>query len=410
MRPPPIDLELGLEVYVTSTPPLEARLADRPSSLIVEEIPPKDLEVKGEGRYAIYLLEKRMMTTTRAVAKAARFLGAPRGIIGYAGLKDKDAVTRQLISVPVRLAGRLMENAGEKDLKLRLLGFSDKPLRRGMLEGNRFKLRLATPSPSKACMVFEELRAIGGIPGYYGYQRFGTRRPNTHRVGMMLHRRMWMNAVREIAGHPYPHEDARSREARMLFDEGLYGEALKKYPRSLTYERIIARLAAKGRSPIQVLRALPRRLLEFFLEAYASYLYNRILSRKLLETGGDPAATISGEAPETCSRGDVVRGACRPFLPVPGYRLGRLGVKGRVGEIVREVLAEEEVEPSCFKVEELGIRVKAYWRRSFAPFVEEALCIEGEGEATLSFALPRGMYASIVVREIAKKDPLRIGF
>ncbi len=405
MRPPRIDLELGLEVYVTSTPRVEARLARKPLSFRVEEIPLPGF-LKPRGKYAVYLMEKTMLSTPQALRKAAALLGVDQRLIGYAGMKDKEAVTRQLITVPAPLA--VLEEASAEGLRLRLLGYSDKPLRRGILLGNRFTVILETGEPQALCRALEEILGLGGIPGYYGYQRFGTRRPNTHKVGSMIVKRRWMEAVREIAGKPYPYEHPRSREARRLFDEERYEEAAKAYPRSLVYERIIARRMAAGSSPLEALRALPRWLLELYVEAYASYLYNRILSRKLVAVGLDPAQPIPGEAASGCERREVAEGRCESRLPVPGYGLERLRLRGEVPGIVWGVLGEEGMDPASMRVEELEVSVEARWRRSFAP-LHDASCMRDRGEAVLGFTLPRGMYASILLREVTKLGPLELG-
>ena len=407
IEPPELEKRIGMMVYVTASPPVRARLRERLEDFVVEEIPHPSLSLGGEGRYAIYVLEKRGVDTFKALRMVARLLGVSWRLIGYAGMKDKNAVTRQYISVPAGLLKEVPERISVGKISLILAGFSERRIGRGFLHGNRFRvvLRHAPGESGRLVNALEELGRLGVIPGFYGHQRFGTRRPNTHIVGKLLARRDWWGAVAEIAGNPYPAEAPESLEARRLFDEGKLEEALAKYPRSLRYERALVKRLVQGDGPLEALRSLPRSLLELYLSAYQSYLFNLILSRRIVETDYDLKRPVEGETVAA-----LRPGYCPHNIPVPGVGLENLlSRRTRLGEIAWRVLEEEGVRVEDFRIPELRLRGRAHLR-PVCCFLEEYSFTVGAGETVVEFKLAPGMYASVALREVVKGDPLETNY
>lgn len=406
-EPPGLEKNMGMLVYLTCSPPIRARLRERFEDFIVEEILHPGITLRERGRYAVFVLEKRGVDTFEAVRIAARLLGVDWRTVGYAGMKDRNAVARQHISVPAELLGQPPASLSSRRVSLRLVGYSDKPVKRGLLSGNKFRvvLRHRSEEPERVEEALHALRELGIVPGFYGHQRFGTRRPNTHMVGRHLVRREWGKAVAEIAGHPYPSESPEAQEARRVFDEGRLEEALAKYPRALRYERILARRLLGGASPLEALRSLPRGLLELYVSAYQSYLFNVVLSRRILEVDRDLRRPVDGEILLSMRRG------CHPHnIPVPGAGLeSMLPRKTRIGEIVWSLLEEEGVAPAEFRIPELKVRGRTHLRPACC-VLEEYRFRVGAEESQVSFRLAPGMYASVVLREVVKGDPLEANY
>ncbi len=406
-EPPDLEKSMGMLVYLTCSPPIRARLRERFDDFVVEEILHPEIALGERGRYAVFVLEKRGVDTFEAIRIAARLLGVDWRTVGYAGMKDRNAVTRQYISVPAGLLGEPPASVSSGRVSLKLAGYSDKPVKRGLLAGNRFRvvLRHSSEEPEKVEKALRALGELGLVPGFYGHQRFGTRRPNTHIVGRHLVRREWDKAVAEIAGHPYPSESSEAREARRAFDEGRLEEALDRYPRALRYERILARRLLGGASPLEALRSLPRSLLELYVSAYQSYLFNVVLSRRILETDRDLRRPVDGEILLSARPG-----CCPHSIPVPGAGLeSMLPRKTRIGEIAWNVLEEEGVRPSEFRIPELKVKGKAHLRPACC-VLEEYRFHVGAEESQVSFKLAPGMYASVALREVVKGDPLEANY
>lgn len=157
---------------------LTARIRTVPEDFFVEELP--GFEPSGSGEHLLLTIEKRGMNTAFAAKRIAQWAGVGEMAIGYAGLKDRHAVTRQRFSVhlPKRVAPDLSElqDDGVYGESLRVLEhqWHAKKLPRGALAGNRFVLRLRDLVGEREA-IESRLQAIAarGVPNYFGEQRFG---------------------------------------------------------------------------------------------------------------------------------------------------------------------------------------------------------------------------------------------
>lgn len=152
---------------------LEADLRIRPEDFFVEEMP--GFEPTGEGEHLLLTVEKRGMNTAFAAKRIAAWAGLPEMAIGYAGLKDRHAVTRQRFSVhlPKRVAPDTATLASD-DLRVLESTWHNRKLPRGALAGNRFVLTLRNVRGDRAA-IEERIALIAqhGLPNWFGEQRFG---------------------------------------------------------------------------------------------------------------------------------------------------------------------------------------------------------------------------------------------
>lgn len=152
---------------------LKARFRSTPEDFFVEEI--ASFAPTGEGEHLLLTVEKRGMNTAFAAKTLAAWAGIPEMGIGYAGMKDRHAVTRQRFSVhfPKRVSPDigLLESA---DLRVLEHSWHNRKLSRGALAGNRFVLVLREVQGERAAIEarLDSMRAHG-IPNYFGEQRFG---------------------------------------------------------------------------------------------------------------------------------------------------------------------------------------------------------------------------------------------
>jgi tRNA pseudouridine13 synthase len=150
-----------------------ARFVPSPETFIVEEIPA--YIPSGEGEHAYLWIEKQDLTTLEAVNRLARVLGVDARDIGYAGMKDRRATTRQWLS----LLGVELERARSAVVDgLRILKADrhKNKLRVGHLRGNRFEVVLEELGEGEADGMAAMLRelSVKGLPNRYGHQRFGS--------------------------------------------------------------------------------------------------------------------------------------------------------------------------------------------------------------------------------------------
>ncbi len=143
-----------------------------PRDFVVEEIPL--YEFSGEGEHLVMLVRKKNMTTPEMIGALARFLGIKNRDIGYAGLKDKHAMTKQYISILKKYEEKL-EGFEHENIKIISKVHHNNKIRIGHLKGNRFFIKIKKVNPTSAIKIDEALKNIEkfGMPNFFGYQRFG---------------------------------------------------------------------------------------------------------------------------------------------------------------------------------------------------------------------------------------------
>ncbi len=391
MRSPyELDRILGMEQFITTTPGVGGKLRILVEDFIVEERfePCND----GEGEYVHFILEKYNWDTIRAITQLSRVLRVSLKRFGYAGTKDKRALTRQRVS-----AWRISEEELSKVSipGLKLYGFTRcrERVNLGDLLGNEFTIavrRLTGEALEETLAQTTEQLHERGVPNYFGYQRFGTVRPNTHLVGKAIVQGNLEEAVMLYLARPYPKERSDAYEARKFLDETRdYRRALELFPSRLHYERnMLDSLSKNPRDFAGALRRLPKKLRRMLVHAYQSYLFNRILS-KLIE-----------EEIDIREREIPLFGYDSEFSP------------GRQGEIEREVLEDEGVSLENFKIKPLPELTMSGSKRRAAVSTEISYSL-GEDELhadmkklVVRFFLPPGSYATSLLREYMKADPL----
>ena len=470
---------VGMAYYASEGEGTGGRLRETPEDFRVRELErfetePLDSDVDAYP-HIVCRVTLRGWDTNDFARTLSNRLGVSRERIDWAGTKDKYAVSTQLLSIQGRGLdpGELPSIA---DSEIEVLGRSGRGLYFGDLAGNAFEVRVSDlEAPENALGITEELRALGagvddwnsktsndenaddpdatdmgdgpvpiGVPNYFGQQRFGSRRPVTHAVGLAICRRDWEQAVMAYVGNPRESEPEATQAARR-FAEGTreWAVAAEKFPGGLRYERAICgRLAerestngaesdSEGSSNGEIdaedfraaLDVLPQNLQQLFVNAAQSYLFNRMVSERLdrglplaRAVPGDIVCFTDREAPTGLSLPDVSRqqrveagrvetidrhcARGRAFVTAPLVGTETDFSEGEPGAIEREVLAEEGLARSDFDLPE------SYYSSG----TRRAICCRTDIDVTLdpfelSFRLPKGSYATTVLREYLKVPP-----
>jgi tRNA pseudouridine13 synthase len=328
--------------------------------------------------------------------------------VGYACMKDDVGVTRQTIS----LQGSRPEDA----LSLQLDGITvcsailhTNKLKPGHLKGNCFKIAIrgvAGTAAAPAAAILEVLQRRG-VPNYFGYQRYGAQ-GNSHLIGAALLRRDWRKAVDCLIGEPDAVRDTEWRSAIYAYQQGDLVEAMRCLPRHCRTERdILQRLAARPGAWEKAFSAIHPRLKKLYLSAFQSYLFDKVVEQRI-ETldrvmEGDLAwkhlngACFLVESAEA----DASRAECFEISasgPMFGSRM-----KQPAGEVLateQRILEEEGVSCGAFDLGG-GLRMEGARRPLRVPLGDMAYRAEDDS-LLLEFSLPRGSYATSVLREITK--------
>ncbi|MEZ6186345.1 MAG: tRNA pseudouridine(13) synthase TruD [Planctomycetota bacterium] len=393
--------------YRTSGGPLPGAIRETREDFEVEELPLYTPSGSGEHVYA--WVEKRGLPTPELVRRLSRRLHVPQRTIGYAGLKDARAVTRQWVSFS-GVRPEQLEGVEEEQFRVLQVARHTNKLKLGHLRGNRFRLRVGGVAAHADALraVLAELEAEG-VPNYFGLQRFGRTR-RTHLLGRALVQEDAAAAIAELLEpptEPAPWE----REARAAVAARDYAQAAERFPKSASAERAVCRALAGGADPEAALAQVPLKLRRLYVSGFQSWLFNAYLSRRLermhlLETG--EVATLhrngasfvvedaAAEAPRAAAQEISASG------PLFGRKLLRPAPESAAWALEAEVLAElaPGLGPElsdAFGAKPLGQRRPLRFQLS-----EPSLEVAGD-DVWLSFVLPRGCYATAVLEELLKR-------
>ncbi|MDX9814500.1 MAG: tRNA pseudouridine(13) synthase TruD [Sulfurimonas sp.] len=336
-----------------------------PRDFTVEEVPL--YEFSGTGDHLVVFIRKKDLSTHELIAILAKHLGVKNREIGYAGLKDKHALTKQYISIPKSYEQKLDEFEHE-NIKILAKTYHNNKLKIGHLKGNKFFIRLKKVTPLNAKKIDEAIGSIEkwGMPNYFGYQRFGNDK-NNHELG-----------------------------------------------------RDIVRGVKKERN---------KTIKEFLLSAYQSHLFNLWLSRRLEMSRLVESFSIDELEPLLNLDRDtlvMMKNQKHPFKIMMGdllehYPYGRLfEFLGEDGDIARieakdvaptGLLAGKRVKRATAMAgvieKEFDEQVGEDGTRRYAwvyPLDINHKYKEEDAHYELGFYLPKGSYATVLLEEIAKRD------
>ncbi len=329
--------------WAYGAPPLQAQLRSTPEDFRVEEILGYDAD--GLGEHVLLWVEKRGANTDWVARELAKFAGVAPVAVGYAGMKDRHAVTRQTFSVQL---------AGKPDLDWSLFPHPEvkvlaatrhsRKLKRGALRGNRFVLVLREVQGDRdaAAQVLQQI-AVRGVPNYFGEQRFGR-------------------------------EGGNVAQARAMFA----GRRVERDKRS------------------------------FLLSAARSQIFNDVLAARVERAAWDTpldgeiwslAGSRSWFGPEPFTEvlaERLARADIHPSGPLWGQ--GEPPTQGEAGALEREIgaacsdlvegLAKARMDQERRPLRLMPKDLKWHWL--------------DDGALELSFELPAGAYATVVVRELAQ--------
>ncbi|MDI5934646.1 tRNA pseudouridine(13) synthase TruD [Halomonas kalidii] len=324
-------------------PPVAGDYRACPEDFAVEEC--LDFAPQGEGEHLWLWIEKRDLTTAMVARELARLCEASPREVGYSGMKDRIAVTRQWFSV--QLPGReaptaLVERLAALGIRVLDQGRHPRKLKRGVHRANRFRLRLtgaAVEDPGFPAR-WERL-CRHGVANYFGPQRFGPDGRNLLRARALL-ARGW-----------------RKRDDR----DGMLLSAARSF---LFNELLAARIRAGN-------WATP-------------------LSGEVVMLDGT-ASQFSVEAPDA----ELSARAERLDLHPSGVLWGSGGSVAGGEASAFEAALPERYPALCGGLERAGVRLA---RRALRLRLADPALERGDGELWLSFALPRGAFATAVLREL----------
>lgn len=395
--------------YLTAAlPGTGGLIKQHPDDFSVEEIP-RYLPC-GEGEHLFITLEKTGLTTWELIKKLSRQLGIKERDVGYAGLKDAKAVTRQTVSVP-RIDKDRLSRVSIPGVTVLQADYHRNKLRLGHLSGNRFQIRIRQPHEDALDRALDILQVLAdlGVPNVFGEQRYGLL-GNSHQIGQKILRGDWKGAIDEIIGAPQAIRDSSWKKAAELYQNGAFKEAAKTLPSGMADERKLLQTLDQGIDPGQAILTMPRKKLRFYLSAYQSELFDRLVSMRLptIERlwAGDLAflhdrGACFGVTDPAAEQPRADRLEISPTAPLFGYKVKL--ASGPAGILEEGLLSKEGLSLDTFRLDH-GLAMEGERRPLRVPLGNHG-AQSCEGDLILSFSLPPGSFATSVLFEVMKSEP-----
>ncbi len=403
----------------SSEPPIGGRLKERAEDFIVEEIPL--YAPCGEGEHLYLGVQKTNMPHSEMLSLLCRHFKVEESAIGFAGMKDRVAVTQQTVSIHLPKDRPVGELRHERLGVLWAMRHQNK-LRRGHLRGNRFAIRVRGVDPLAVRTVKRRMEEVAraGAPDYFGEQRFGYR-VNGHMLGRLYARGEWQAVLDELLGArgtPFPPHQLPQRE---MYESGAFEEAARRWRVHDPAELVAMRALARGRDAAGAVRAIPAHIKSFWMSALQGAVYNATLAARIRDQTyamilpGD-VAMLAGTAsvfqvPADAGEAELARERARcaereisPTGPIHGPSMV---------EATGDALAYERAALACVDAEEglfLPPALEALGARR--PFrievsnweIDAGVDLHG-AFIRLAFDLPKGAFATVLCREILGDVP-----
>ncbi len=381
------------------------KLKVRPEDFVVRER--LRIRLKRAGAHSVYRLEKRNWNTLDVIDHLSRRHGLKH--LARAGLKDRYALTVQFLSLP----GNGPKLIREPNYSLRLVGKSDQPVSSELLSGNEFAITARAMSAGEAGVLQANTVEVRrwGLANYFDDQRFGSARHGEGFIARRLIDGHLNGALKLYLATPSAADPpaVRRTKAALAANWGDWSTCARLAPPEA--RAAADHLAARPDDLAGALQRLPRSLLELFVNAYQSWLWNETLVTLLRELGVRTAAArySLGEmlfwrdlSPTLAAFLD--KSVLPAAAPDSSYR------SERVGRAANAVLAREGIDHARLKLKVRlpGIYFKAFERRILLRPGEMRLSepapdelYPGRLKVGLRFVLPPGAYATLVLKRLS---------
>jgi tRNA pseudouridine13 synthase len=383
------------------------KLKRLPDDFRVEELPA--VQPGARGRYTFYCLTKRGLGTPEAVDLIVRRWNLARSQVGYGGLKDRHALTVQYLTI-LNGPARLLR---EPSFTLEPLGRLTHPYGPSHFAGNRFQIVLRDLSRAAAAHAVQALAELprDGLPNYFDAQRFGS-------VGFDggFIAEAWLKGDPERAlflaiAAPNPADRLRSRAEKAVLRDcwGRWPEAKARLPRSHA-RSLVTYLADHPDDFRGAFARLRRDLRSIYFSAYQSYLWNLLLGRWIEQiTQPDQRIYLDFKVATLPIHHGLDPAQVEPLspthIPLPSARTPL--PEGPLRAIAVELLRTRGLTWETLRIKHLkdvffskGDRPAFFFARNLTHALAPDDLYPGRRKLTLAFELPKGAYATILVKRV----------
>lgn len=380
----------------------------RPEDFVVEE--KADLPLAASGPYRVYRLDKIGWTTPDLVRRLARDCGVSPAAISYGGKKDKHGCTSQFIAVR---DGRDFSRE-EEGFRLEAAGFMDRPMGPDLLRGNAFRIvlrDLAATEPVERALA-EACRT--GFPNYFDDQRFRSYDPERGFFAEKILRRHWNGALQVFLTSTAPGMWGPEKiRRRQLFDRWKDWPGCLELARGREEQAIFGFLVAHPQDQVKVLHKLPQEEISMRYSSFQSHLWNELLRRVVKDAVPTPAAVRGAEGDYLYWTGEQAPAAAGLLaLDLPTCAAHMDFPSDRIRDLFLGILQARGLKLGDFRTRALHRVYFKSFPRPAAIVPESPAILEtgadelnrGRRRLTLSFSLPRGSYATSLIKRLTLEE------
>jgi len=355
------------------------------------------------GKFVRFVLQKKNWGTINALREIAKKVGRGVKSIGYAGMKDRISVSTQIASV-FGVTEQDIAKVHIKDISINGCWQSNRGADMGDLLGNSFSVRLDDASDTVS--VWDTVHELNGVmPNYFDRQRFGLRM-NNPKIGMHILNGNFEYAVIEFLTSTAHETNESAVAARNELADSLdFGKAANRFPKYLRYEKaVLSHLANNPTDYAGAIRAIPRGIRVMFVHSLEDLIFNISLEGRI--RAGEWSTGLSCNA-NWYGFPDVAKLAMHDD---GAFQLGNIiGYETEdkyISDTENEIMADIGIDKNSFSIKSMPeLSAKGSFRPLFAPFKDFETQHIGN-RITLSFSLPAGAYATIMLHEITKSEGL----
>jgi tRNA pseudouridine13 synthase len=381
-------------------------IKSRPEDFVVREV--ASLSLRARGAYSVWLLTKSGWNTSELIDELSQGLKRPLSDFAYGGRKDRHALTSQYITIKGRRPPALKTEA----YSLEFVGYMERPMGPDLIEKNAFVItmrKLDGAGIKRACSEIEVIQRTG-YPNYFDDQRFGSFDGRQGFFAQKLLKQEYNGALKIYLSAIYAQDRTDEKRRKTFFFEHWRDWRTCLVRASTGVEkRILKFLCQHPTGFLPLLKTIPRGDLSIYFSAYQAHLWNEVLRRLVRANFSAPLKRYSGVAGDYLFYTAFSREqqGWLSDLSIPTAGAGAKMPTAALQELYTQVLADDGIRTALFG----KIKIRAAYCKTFA---RRALVVPGHiscdvrdddahagsKKLVLTFDLPRGSYATMLLKRI----------
>ena len=382
-----------------------------PQDFTVEEI--LDTPVLKKGNFGLYQLQKTNENTIECIKKISDELHVPFSSISYGGRKDRHSLSRQYITIECR---RHPLELKHDNYSLTFLGFLSRPMGPDLIQGNRFSIVVRDLSSEEAKKIESEIPLINqwGYPNFYDDQRFGSYDTVQGFLAEKILKNHYNGALKIYLTRFNSDDRKECREKKKFYFDhwGEWPACLKKAS-GLFEKEAFSQLISQPKSFLLILKRIPHDELALFFSAFQAFLWNEVLKKVLNDAMLKPLSVYPGNLGDyifyTCLDGTNHQFLTHLEIPTVASKIETKDE--RLKTTTDEILQLHQLKLPMFNLTKIRqAYFKSFQRRSivipkeFSHEFHKDDRYENKTKALLKFTLPRGSFATMLVKRIFSKS------